>query len=53
MKWTQMDCSNFKARAMKRFGEEWSKSSYWDGEKIIANKNADSRVNLDLIYQVN
>jgi hypothetical protein len=48
MKWTQMECSNFKARAMKRFGIEWSKSSYWDGNKIKTNKNADQRVNAEL-----
>lgn len=48
MKWTQMECSNFRARAMKRFGEEWSKNSYWDGSRIVNNKAADARVNAEL-----
>ncbi|WP_160019595.1 hypothetical protein [Pseudomonas sp. 8O] len=48
MKWTQMECSNFRARAMKRFGEEWNKNSYWDGSEIKNNKDADVRVNLEL-----
>lgn len=48
MIWTQMECSNFRARAMKRFGEEWSKNSYWNGSQIINNKAADARVNAEL-----
>lgn len=48
MKWTQMECSNFRARAMKRFGEEWSKNSYWNGSQIINNKAADARINAEL-----
>lgn len=48
MKWTQMECSNFRARAMKRFGEEWSKNSYWNGSQIVNNKLADARVNAEL-----
>ncbi|CAE6899453.1 conserved protein of unknown function [Ectopseudomonas oleovorans] len=48
MKWTQMECSNFRARAMKRFGEEWNKNSYWDGSEIKNNKDADVIVNLEL-----
>jgi hypothetical protein len=48
MKWPQMECSNFRARAMKRFQEEWSKNSYWDGSRIVSNKAADARVNAEL-----
>lgn len=48
MKWTQMECSNFRARAMKRFGDEWNKNSYWNGSQIINNKAADARVNAEL-----
>lgn len=48
MKWTQMECSNFRARAMKRFGGEWNKNSYWNGYRIIKNKGADERVNSEL-----
>lgn len=48
MKWTQMECSNFRARAMKRFGVEWSEGEYWDGIRLIENKTADERVNSEL-----
>ncbi|MGE8501109.1 MAG: hypothetical protein ACN6P1_02600 [Pseudomonas sp.] len=48
MKWTQMECSNFRARAMKRFGDEWNKNSYWDGAGLIKNQLADERVNSEL-----
>lgn len=48
MKWTQMECSNFRARAMKRFGVEWRNGAYWDGEKIIDNPEATMRVNSEI-----
>lgn len=48
MKWPQMECSNFRARAMKRFQKEWSKNSYWNGSQIVNNKAADARVNAEL-----
>lgn len=48
MKWPQMECSNFRARAMKRFQAEWSKNSYWNGNQIINNKAADARVNSEI-----
>lgn len=48
MKWTQMDCSNFRARAMKRFGTEWSQGAYWNGESLVENKGADRRVNSEI-----
>jgi hypothetical protein len=50
MAWTQMQCSNFRARAMKRFQKEWRENSYWDGKKIITNKSADNRVNAELTW---
>ncbi|MFY1021371.1 hypothetical protein [Ectopseudomonas khazarica] len=50
LKWTQMECSNFRARAMKRFGLEWESGSYWDGQKIIDNREASRKVNSEL-YQ--
>ncbi|MDT4828911.1 hypothetical protein FQZ97_623160 [compost metagenome] len=49
MKWTQMDCSNFRARAMKRFQIEWSKNSYWNGYQIIENALADRVVNSEIL----
>lgn len=48
MKWSQMECSNFRARAMKRFGKEWNKNAYWDGKKIIDNKKSTKIVNSEL-----
>lgn len=48
MKWSQMECSNFRARALKRFQKEWSENSYWDGTKVIDNKAADLRTNKEL-----
>lgn len=48
MAWTQMDCSNFRARAMKRFNNEWGANSYWDGKKIVENHKADARVNSEI-----
>ncbi|WP_312173225.1 hypothetical protein, partial [Stutzerimonas kunmingensis] len=41
-------CSNFRARAMKRFGVEWRNGAYWDGEKIIDNPEATMRVNSEI-----
>ncbi|AYF90138.1 hypothetical protein D6Z43_24490 [Pseudomonas sp. DY-1] len=48
MKWTQLDCSNFRARAMKRFHIEWGKNSYWNGYKVMENEAADKIVNMEL-----
>jgi len=48
MKWTQMDCSNFKARAMKRFMNEWNKNAYWNGKEITNNTKANKIVNSEL-----
>lgn len=48
MEWSQMDCSNFKARASKRFSQEWGAHSYWDGHNVIDNPDADKRVNAEL-----
>lgn len=48
MEWSQMECSNFKARASKRFSEEWGAHSYWDGYCVIDNPDADKRVNAEL-----
>lgn len=48
MKWTQMECSNFRARAMKRFQNEWANGSYWNGSQVIADYEADARVNREL-----
>jgi hypothetical protein len=48
MEWSQMDCSNFKARASKRFSAEWVAHSYWDGYHVINNADADKRVNAEL-----
>lgn len=48
MAWTQMECSNFKARASKRFTQEWAARSYWDGKNVIGNPDADRRVNSEI-----
>lgn len=48
MEWSQMECSNFKARASKRFSKEWGARSYWDGYRVIDNPDADKRVNAEL-----
>jgi len=48
MKWTQMECSNFRARALKRFGVEWDKHAYWDGISLIENQEATERINSEL-----
>lgn len=48
MQWTQMDCSNFRARAMKRFQKEWAKNSYWNGHQVVENKSADIIINSEL-----
>jgi hypothetical protein len=48
MEWSQMDCSNFKARASKRFSAEWGAHSYWDGYHLIDNPDADKRVNAEI-----
>ena len=49
MEWSQMECSNFKARASKRFSKEWGARSYWDGYNVIDNPDADKRVNAELM----
>lgn len=46
--WSQMECSNFKARASKRFSKEWAARSYWDGKNVIGNPDADRRVNSEI-----
>ena len=48
MEWSQTECSNFKARASKRFSTEWVANSYWDGHHVIDNLDADKRVNAEL-----
>lgn len=48
MEWSQLECSNFKARASKRFSKEWGAHSYWDGYRVIDNPDADKRVNAEL-----
>lgn len=51
MKWTQMDCSNFRARAMKRFHTEWGKGAYWKEGKPIENAHANRIVNSEIYEQ--
>jgi hypothetical protein len=48
MEWSQLDCSNFKARASKRFSKEWAAHSYWNGYRVIDNPNANKRVNSEV-----
>ncbi|ENO77625.1 hypothetical protein C664_10612 [Thauera sp. 63] len=42
---SEMECSNFRARALKRFQMEWSANAYWQNGRVIANETADRRVN--------
>jgi len=51
MEWSQMECSNFKARASKRFSKEWGAHSYWDGHRVIDNPEADQRVNAEIWHR--
>ncbi len=51
MEWSQMECSNFKARASKRFSKEWGAHSYWDGYRVIDNPEADQRVNAEIWHR--
>ena len=45
---SEIECSNFKARALKRFQLEWVADSYWRNGKFIPNPVADRRVNSEL-----
>jgi hypothetical protein len=45
---TEMDCSNFRARALKRFQKEWEANAYWSNGQIVDNAAANKRVNSEL-----
>lgn len=42
---SEMECSNFRSRALKRFQNEWSADSYWKNGMVINNPSANKRVN--------
>jgi len=45
---SEMECSNFRARALKRFQLEWVADSYWRDGRLSTNPDADKRVNSEL-----
>lgn len=45
MSWSQANCSNHKVSAARRFSAEWGAGSYWNGQNVIDNADADKRVN--------
>ena len=44
---SEMECNNFRARALKRFQKEWAADAYWKDGRIIENPSADKRVNAE------
>ncbi|SPZ02577.1 Uncharacterised protein [Pseudomonas luteola] len=48
MRWSQQECSNFRARAMTRFLKEWDDRQYLRSGKIVDNPAATARVNSEL-----
>ena len=48
-KMSEMECSNFKARALKRFQIEWTSNAYWKDGAVVKNVEADRRVNVELL----
>ena len=45
---SEMECNNYRARALKRFQTEWVADAYWKGGKVVSNPAADKRVNSEL-----
>lgn len=45
---SEMDCNNYRARALKRFQTEWVADACWKGGKVVPNPAADKRVNSEL-----
>ena len=44
----EMECNNFRARALKRFQAEWEGNAYWRNGAFTPNPRADKRVNSEL-----
>lgn len=45
---SDMDCSNFRGRALKRFQHEWEANSFWSEGRFVENEQARRRVNSEL-----
>lgn len=45
---SEMECSNFRGRALKRFQNEWATNAYWKNGKILDNPAANKRVNSEV-----
>lgn len=45
---SDMDCSNFRGRALKRFQHEWEANSFWSEGRLVENERARRRVNSEL-----
>jgi hypothetical protein len=45
---SEMECTNFRARALKRFQKEWEANAYWKNGAFAPNPDADRRVNSEL-----
>jgi dsRNA-specific ribonuclease len=45
---TEMECANFRSRALKRFQKEWASNAYWRDGQEVENAKADHRVNSEL-----
>jgi hypothetical protein len=45
---SEMECSNFRARALKRFLHEWEANSFWREGRSVENEAASRRVNSEL-----
>lgn len=45
---SEMECSNFRARALKRFQVEWQANSFWQNGQFVQNEAAARRVNAEL-----
>lgn len=45
---SDMECSNFRARALKRFQVEWQANSFWQNGQFVRNEAAARRVNAEL-----
>lgn len=45
---SEMACSNFRSRALKRFQHEWDANAFWRDGRFVENEAASRRVNSEL-----
>ena len=45
---SEVACSNFRARALKRFQHEWDANAFWRDGRFVENEAASRRVNSEL-----